>query len=131
MKIVRTLALGAVLSAAFVTTAAAQQPAGAPPQGQGQGGGRGQGNMALRGIELTDAQKAQVDSIRTKYRALMPAFTPGEQPDSATRAKMMDLRTKQNDEIRALLNDDQKKVFDQNLADQRARMGGGRPNPTH
>ena len=71
---------------------------------------------------LTAEQQAKVDSITAKYRAQMPAFTPGTPPDSATRAKMRELYGNQDEEIRALLTPDQQKVWDQNVTEMRNRM---------
>jgi Spy/CpxP family protein refolding chaperone len=127
MKVIRIAALGFALCAGFTSVAAAQgQP---EPQGQGEmrRGGGGMGGMLLKDITLTDAQKAQVKTIRDKY---MPqqmelrksAQATGGPPDEAIRSKMMDLQEKQAAEIRAILTADQQKVFDGNLKDMRDRM---------
>jgi Spy/CpxP family protein refolding chaperone len=96
--------------------------------GGGGGGGRGGAQMMERlmtGITLSAEQKVKVDSVVAKYQALNQAI-PRE--DTERRAKMTANRTKQNDEIKAILTDDQKKVFDKNVADMAAAMqGGGRP----
>lgn len=76
----------------------------------------------LQGITLTPEQQAKVDSIGARYRAQMPAFTPGAFPDSATRAKMRELNEQQDAEIRTVLTADQQKVWDDNVAQMRARM---------
>jgi Spy/CpxP family protein refolding chaperone len=96
---------------------------------QNPGGGPGPGGFAarrmqrlLQGITLTPDQQAKVDSITARYSAQMPAFTPGSFPDSATRAKMRDLNEHQDAEIRTLLTADQQKVWDDNVAQMRARM---------
>jgi Spy/CpxP family protein refolding chaperone len=86
--------------------------------------------MLMRGIELTETQKAKMDSIGTAYRAQMPRFTPGETPDSASRAKRREMMERQSADIRALLTPDQQKTFDANVAEMRARMQerqGGAP----
>ena len=104
----------------------------AAPAAHAQGGGQGRGGpgrqmeMLMQGITLSDAQKAKVDSISQSFRAQMPAFTPGQPPDSAARAKRMEVMGKQNAAIRDVLTDDQKKVFDKNLEEMRNRP---RPNP--
>jgi len=46
----------------------------------------------------------------------------GAPPDEATRAKMMDLQSKQAAEIRAILTADQQTVFDKNLAEMKEHM---------
>ena len=114
MKLIRIAALGAVLLAAAAASSFAQ--------GGGGGGGRNMSAALLRGITLDAAVQAKVDSIVAKYRAEMPAYTPGAPPDSAARAKRMELQTKQSADIRALLNADQQKLFDQNLDEIRNRQ---------
>jgi Spy/CpxP family protein refolding chaperone len=81
----------------------------------------------MQGITLTDAQKAKVDSIVTSYRTQMPAFTPGQPPDSAARAKRMELMQQQNTAIRAVLTTEQQTTFDKNVETMRQNMGGRRP----
>ena len=100
-------------------------------QGGGGGGGQGRGNrqmeMLMQGITLTDAQKASVDSIGQAFRAQMPPMQQGTPPDSATRAKMMEVRQKQYAAIRTVLTPDQQKTFDKNVEEMRANMGRPRP----
>jgi Spy/CpxP family protein refolding chaperone len=126
MKAIQTAALAVALCAGMTSIAAAQ----GQPEPQGQGAmrrGEGMGGMLLKDITLTDAQKAQIKTIREKY---MPqqmelrkaAQAVGGPPDEATRAKMMDLQSKQSAEIRAVLTADQQVVFDKNAADMKARM---------
>jgi Spy/CpxP family protein refolding chaperone len=120
MKLTRILALAGMVALA---PAAYAQGGG----GQGRGGpGRGM-QMVMQGITLTDKQKASVDSIQQAYRAEMPAMTPGTPPDSATRAKRMEVMQKQYAAIRTVLTPDQQKTFDKNLEDMRANMNRPRP----
>jgi Spy/CpxP family protein refolding chaperone len=121
MKRIRVYALLAAL-VAFAAPAAYAQGGGG---GQGRGGR--QMEMLMQGITLTDAQKATVDSIAQSFRAQMPAFTPGQPPDSAARAKRMEVMQKQQAAIRNVLTPDQQKVFDKNVEDMRANMGRPRP----
>lgn len=118
MKLTRIVALAGMV--ALAPAAYAQGGGG------GQGGGRGM-QMVMQGITLTDKQKTSVDSIQQAYRAQMPAMTPGTPPDSATRAKRMDVMQKQYAAIRSVLTADQQKVFDKNLEDMRANMNRPRP----
>jgi Spy/CpxP family protein refolding chaperone len=89
--------------------------------------------MLFEGITLTEAQQTQVQTISEKYRGqmreLMPNGMQGGPPDDATRAKMDDIRSKQNAEIRALLTADQQTIFDKNLAEAKKRREqmGNRP----
>lgn len=113
-----TLAVAAVALTLGASEAAAQG-----------GGGRGMGGgprmeMMMQGITLTDAQKAQVDSIVAKYQKEMPAFTPGTPPSPEDRQKRMDVMQKQNTEIRALLTDEQKAIWDKNMEQMRQRRPG-------
>ena len=113
----------AAMLAGSTTVAAAQDAA---PQGQRPGGGRGFA-MLMTGITLTAEQQVKVDSIAKKYAEARTALQ-SETDMEARRAKGRELTTKQADEVKALLTDDQKKVFEKNQADAAARMqGGGRP----
>jgi Spy/CpxP family protein refolding chaperone len=92
------------------------------------GGGQGRGMQRLmEGITLTDAQKASVDSIGQAFRAQMPPMQQGTPPDSATRAKRMEVVQKQYAAVRAVLTADQQKVFDKNIETMRANAP--RPQP--
>jgi len=131
MKVIRIATLAAALCVGMTSIAAAQST---EPQPQGQGEGRrggGMGGMLLKDITLTDAQKAQVKTIREKYlpqqmELRKAAQAVGGPPDEATRTKMMDLQTKQAAEIRAVLTADQQAQFDKNLAEMKARMDARR-----
>jgi Spy/CpxP family protein refolding chaperone len=120
MKRIRVFALVGALLAFAAPSAYAQG-------GGGQGGRGRQMQMLMEGIELTDAQKASVDSIAQVYRAQMPAFTPGQPMDSTARAKRMEVMQKQYDAIRGVLTADQQKVYDKNLEEMRSRMHRPRP----
>ena len=122
MKAIRIATLAAALCVGMTSVAAAQ---GTEPQGQGRGDRMG--GMILKDINLTDAQKAQVKTIREKYVPQLQelrksAQATGGPPDEATRTKMMDIQTKQTTEIRAILTADQQATFDKNLAEMKARM---------
>jgi Spy/CpxP family protein refolding chaperone len=117
-----------------MTSVAAAQGTEPPQQGQGQGEARRgdrMGGMLLKDITLTDAQKNQIKTIREKYMPQLmelrkAAQAVGGPPDEATRAKMIDLQTKQAAEIRAILIADQQVTFDKNLAEMKARMDARR-----
>src|SRR6266404_1170362 len=126
MKAIRIATLAAALCVGMTTVAAAQ---GTPQQGQGEmRRGGGMGGMLLKDITLTDAQKAQVKTIRDKYVPQLQelrksAQAVGGPPDEATRAKMTDIQGKQAAEIRAILTADQQVQFDKNLAEMKAHAG--------
>ena len=124
MKAIRIATLAAALCVGMTSVAAAQ---GTEPQGQGQGRGERMGGMLLKEINLTDAQKAQVKTIRDKYVPQLQELRKASQatggpPDEATRTKMMDIQNKQAADIRAILTADQQATFDKNLAEMKARM---------
>jgi Spy/CpxP family protein refolding chaperone len=130
MKVIRIATLAAALCVGITSVAAAQ---GAPPQGQGQGEARRgeRSGMLLKDINLTDAQKDQVKTIREKYlpqqlELRKASQATGGPPDEATRTKMMDLQNKQAAEIRAILTADQQKTFDNNLHEMKERMDARR-----
>jgi Spy/CpxP family protein refolding chaperone len=125
LALVVTLLLGILAAPAI-----AQNPQGAPMGGMGQGrGGMGQRRMQmlLTGITLTPVQQAKIDSIQTAFRAQMPAFTPGQMPDSASRAQRTEVMRKQDAAIRDVLTPDQQPVWDKNVADLQANMMNRRP----
>ena len=117
-------------------TPSANAPQGAPqgPQAGPREGGRGRGmQMLFEGITLTEAQQKQLQDINDKYTAQMRALFPngrgGGPPDDATRAKIDEIRSKQNAEVRALLTTEQQPIFDKNLAEAKKRREqmGNRP----
>jgi Spy/CpxP family protein refolding chaperone len=123
MRIMATMGLMLMAS-----TAAAQ--GGGPGGGQGAGQGQRMNEMLFKDITLTPEQKTKIDSIQTKQREDSRALMQpgGGMPDSTTRAKMMELRTKSNAAIRAVLTAEQQVIFDKNLA--AMPQGGGRRPPT-
>lgn len=119
--------IAAIALLTFALPAAAQQRMGGPPQS---------GSGILTGITLTPAQQKQVDSIyasnqpmRDKMKAQMQS---GQKPDSTQMSAMRDMRQKAAASYRSVLNPDQQKVFDKNIADMQQRMksmgaGAGQP----
>jgi len=81
--------------------------------------------MLFEGVTLTADQQTKVDAIsaksRTEMQALMPNGMQGGPPDESTRKKMDEIREHQTHDIRELLTDDQRKVFDVNVAAQKKR----------
>ena len=111
----------ALATATLLALAASAAVAQTPPPGP-RAGRRMEG--LLKGITLTPTQQAQVDSIRARYRAQMPAFTPGAPPDGATREKLREHFRQMTGEIRAVLTPDQQKVWDKNVAEMTERRPG-------
>jgi len=133
MKVIRIATLAAALCVGITSVAAAQGTV-PPQQGQAQGEmrrGGGMGGQLLKDITLTDAQKAQVKTIREKYAPQQLELrksvqATGGPPDEATRAKIADLQNQQAAEIRAILTADQQKTFDHNLHEMKERMDARR-----
>ncbi|HUQ82042.1 MAG TPA: Spy/CpxP family protein refolding chaperone [Gemmatimonadaceae bacterium] len=114
--------------AALVGMIALAAPAAYAQGGGASGGGQGRGmQMVMQGITLTDAQKASVDSIGQAFRSQMPPMQQGTPPDSAARAKRMEVMQKQYAAVRTVLTADQQKVYDKNLETMRANMNRPRP----
>jgi Spy/CpxP family protein refolding chaperone len=107
---------------------------------EGRRGDRG----ALRGVKLSDAEKAKVQAINTKYRAegktLRESMKPAMQEARALRQKgdtaglralwaknksgrdqMQALQVRQQAEIRAALTPENQKLFDANVEKQAKR----------
>ncbi len=128
MRAIRFLMAAALVLVA--STASAQGGQGGGGQGgMGQGGAQRMNEMLFKDITLTDAQKAQIDTIQTKGREEQRAMMQGGgMQDPAMREKMMEMRKKQNDAIRAILTADQQAIFDKNLAAM-PPGGAGRPPP--
>ena len=125
------MAIAGVAFLGVASVATAQAPQGGP-DGPKMGRQGGMSKRLFNNIDLTDAQKAQIDQISQKYKAQREALRPaGGQmqgpPDDATRAKMDAIRTQMNSEYRAILNADQQKVFDQNVAEMKSRKQKGPP----
>jgi hypothetical protein len=121
MKKVRLAMMAAAMFLGVSAVAQAQEP---------QGQGRGRPNMAAmlyKDITLTPAQQAKADSIQTKYREQMQALRSSGGDQTEMRAKGRELNEKQRDELKAILTDDQKKIFDKNYEDMRQQMQNRRP----
>lgn len=115
MKMLRITTFGAALLLAAAPMAHAQSGG---QSGRANGGARMM-EMLFKGIDLTDAEKSQVDSIQSAYRAKMPAMTPGQAPDPSARTARREAMQKETADLRSVLTPDQQKVFDKNVEDMR------------
>jgi Spy/CpxP family protein refolding chaperone len=115
-KILSTLAVALV---ALVVSSGSSLAQGGPPGGGMRGGAR-MTEMLFKDITLTEAQVAQRDSILKVFQSQMPAMTPGTPPSPEDRQKRMEVMAKQNEALKGILTDEQKKVFEKNLADMQA-----------
>ena len=131
------LGLGLALSIAGSQFAGAQSTdAGRPKAGHQEGRGRGgrdgdrrggPGGFLLRGITLSDAQKAQLQKLQEQDRAHLLALR--EKGDTAAvRARMTALRTQMDQErdrrsaaIRNILTAEQRVAFDKYVAEAKQR----------
>jgi Spy/CpxP family protein refolding chaperone len=124
-KLQLVLVAAMLVGAASVSFAQDAQQQAAPPQGRP--------NMMatlMQGITLSAEQQPKVDAIVKKYSEERQALRQDQSLDQdARRAKGRELMAKQSDEIKALLTDDQKKVFEKNVTDMQARMQGGGQRP--
>jgi hypothetical protein len=73
----------------------------------------------LRGITLTPEQKTKLDGLMVSHREDRMAFGPAT-PDTAAMAARVRLVRKHMAENRAVLTEDQQKIYDKNLAELRA-----------
>ena len=150
MRKTRVLALVVASLVSTASFAGAQAPAvgqqgGRHAMGRGIEGRRGgERGGALRGLKLSDAEKAKVKAIRTKYAAegktLRASMKPAMQEARALRQKgdtaalralrdknktgrdqMQALQVRQQAEIRTALSPDNQKLFDANVQAQAKR----------
>lgn len=122
--------------------AAAALTIAVPAYAQGGGGGaRGgmqmspaermtrQKEQLFKDITLTAAQSAKVDTIMlqgaAKQQEAMAAARSGGGDMAAMRESMQKMNTERNDALKAVLTDEQKKKFDENVAAMpQGRRGG-------
>jgi hypothetical protein len=81
----------------------------------------------FKGITLSPAQAATIDSIRERYIIQYQVFTPGVRPDSATRQRVRALVRQELADARAVLTPEQQPVWDLNVADVLALLASGMP----
>ena len=120
MKKVRLAMMTIAMFLGISTVARSQEP-------PGRGSRPNMSAMLFKDITLTPAQQAKVDSIEAKYRDQMQALRNGGGDPQEMRQKRGELMGKQRDELKAILTDDQKKVFDKNAEDMRQQMQNRRP----
>jgi Spy/CpxP family protein refolding chaperone len=129
MKAIRMLVATALVLVAMPM--AAQGGMGGGQGGMGGGQGRAamqqrQNEMLFRGITLTEAQRAKIDTLQTAQRTTMQEMMQsGAMQDPAARERMAEMRTKHNNDIRAVLTPEQRTQFDKNLAEMPTRGPGG------
>jgi len=139
----RKLALLATLTIVLISTARAQGTAPPPPPppasanwlfGTPPAAPRADSAPAMdvvtelfKGITLSPAQLATIDSLRERYIVQYQVFTPGVRPNAALRQRVRELVRRELHEVRALLTPDQQSVWDLNVADVLAQLASGMP----
>ena len=124
----------------IVAAAALASAVPAYAQGGGYGGGGGmqmspadraarQKEMLFKDITLTAAQSAKIDTIMlqagAKQQGAMMAARNGGGDMASMRESMQKMNAERNDALKALLTDEQKKKFDENVAAMpQGRRGG-------
>lgn len=152
MRKTRVLAFVVASLVSTASFAGAQVPAAGPQgvrhgMGRGMEGGRGMRGGALRGIELSDAEKAKVKEIHGRYvvegKALRESFAPAMKEARALRQKgdtagaravweknkagreqAQALQARQQAEIRAALSPEHQTLFDAKVQAQANRRAG-------
>ena len=150
MSSVRTLALGALMIVGVAGVSAAQSTTTPPTRGPrtGQMQARRGGGEFGRDLNLTDAQKAQIKTIREKYKPQNEALRTQAKPfmEAARAAKQkgdtvafrtniekahqvmqggQSFRNQENAEIRAILTPDQQAKWDARQKNRAERGKGG------
>lgn len=117
-------------TATTTDTAAAAPPTNprqAGPRGGGQRGGQGQEQLQalIAELGLNEDQKEEWQAINQKYRGQMRAMREEANGDFASmRGKMQELRAAQNEEIKAILTDEQFQKYEQFMAERRSNRRG-------
>jgi periplasmic protein CpxP/Spy len=167
MRHIRSFAVGLMVLAGSAVAANAQATQQKPerPRGEFQKGGvrglRGPGGPArglMRGIQLTDAEKASLKTVQQKYQAQFKSIRESMKPQleaartarqrgdtvaakaalektSGDRAKLQTLMEQSRTEMRGALTAEHQKQFDENAAkfkDRQGKRGGeGRRHGEH
>jgi len=95
-------------------------PTGAPPE-HGHGPGRfdpeRRADMLAKKLNLSADQKTKVTEIfKSEKSDMQKIHADASASQGDRRSKMMDVHKSSNDQVRALLNEDQQKKFDEMLA---------------
>jgi hypothetical protein len=83
----------------------------------------------LDSLNLTEQQREDVDFINTKYKAQMQQIRQNSEGDRETmRPKMMELRDKQNAELKEIFSEEQFAEYQKWMKENRSRGRGNRPS---
>ena len=130
MKRVMCLAMFAAMLM-FGVSAMAQE--GGPPRGEGQGPGRRampspqeRVDRLSTDLNLNDEQKAKIKKIFEAEADKMKALREDQStPPEEKRPKMMEIRKASSDQVKAVLDKDQQKKYDEMQAKMQERRPGG------
>lgn len=119
------------------TTAATPTAEATPPTNprqagprDGQRGGQGQEQLQalIAELGLNEDQKEEWQAINQKYRGQMRTMREEANGDfSSMRGKMQELRAAQNEEIKAILTDEQYQKYEKFMAERRSNRRGRGP----
>jgi Spy/CpxP family protein refolding chaperone len=125
-KMIKMALMTAAMFAMVATVAKAQGGGGGGGAGRGAGRGGNPTAALFKDITLTDTQKAKSDSIVAFYAEKQTEIRASANGDMASVQPKMTENTKLRTEaLKSILTDEQKKVFDANVAAMPA--GRGRP----
>ena len=138
LLLVITFAFACNSSKQSTTTAATSTAEATPPTNPRQAGPRGGGARGGQGQEqlqalitelgLNEDQKEEWQAINQKYRGQMRAMREEANGDfSSMRGKMQELRAAQNEEIKAILTDEQYQKYEKFVAERRSNRRGRGP----
>ena len=151
MSKIRSMVLGLLVVASAAGIAEAQAPEGGR-EGRARGEGkRGHGGMRglLRGIELSQAERTNLEAVRQKYGSQFEAIRQSMRPDMQAardarqrgdtaaaraalaktadeRAQLQSLTERMHADARAALTPDHRAQFDANVARMKERMANRR-----
>ena len=138
---IATLTLGAALASAQAPGPAGGQGQLNGPRGERRGPGPRMMQEVLAKLNLTPAQKTQIEALQKKQREEMRAQfkgqrpAPGTPPDPQMREKMKAMREKYHKELMAILTPAQRKQFKEEMEALRKKWqqehpGGPGGNPS-
>jgi periplasmic protein CpxP/Spy len=131
-NLVLTLALAGLVycvtpSIAQDNTGPAQEtapPSGAPEHGHGNFDPARRADMLAKHLQLSSDQQAKVLDILKSAQSQMESMrSDASTPREEKRSKVMEIRKTANEQIRALLDSDQQKKFDQMQSRRQERQG--------
>jgi len=122
------------LAIAFISSISISEISAQPPEGSNkQNKEKMQERMTaynamLDSLGLTEQQREDVEFINTKYKAQMQQIRQNNEGDrEAMRPKMMELRDKQNAELKEVFNEEQFAEYQKWQKENRSRRKGGPP----